>query len=257
MKLDNKAILITGASSGIGYELGRQLALKGNRLILLARRQELLQELAQRIPPHEQDHFTFQCDVSDADQVKDICEWIISAGINVDALILNAGVSLGFDIHNIDLATCRQQMAVNFFGAVHFITHLVPRMIERKDGIIAVNGSLAGYRGIPRGAPYSASKGALMNFIDSIRIDLRQYNIQCTLISPGFVRTPMTDKNDFLMPFMIPVEKAARIIIRGLERRKTEISFPLPMTMAARIGRHLPDKFYAWIMQNSRKKRHD
>ncbi|MBN1466730.1 SDR family NAD(P)-dependent oxidoreductase [candidate division KSB1 bacterium] len=255
MKLQNKTILITGASSGIGCELARQLAHESNRLILIARRDDLLRQLASTIPAHPHDHITFQCDVSDADQVKDICDWLISAGIDIDALILNAGVNSGFNIRAIDLATFQQQMQVNFFGAVSFVAHLVPQMIDRQSGIIAVTGSLAGYRGVPGAAAYSSSKGALMNFIDSIRIDLQKNNIQCTLISPGFVKTPMTDKNDFIMPFMIPVEKAATIIIRGLERRKTEIRFPWRMSTAARLGRRLPDALYARIMQNGRKKR--
>lgn len=255
MKLHNKTVLITGASSGIGAELARQLAEKNNRLILIARRQQLLEQLIQQIEPHPQDHLSFQCDVTDVDQVQDVCEWLINSQINVDVLILNSGVGGGFDILNIDLETFRRQVDVNFFGAVYFVKYLAPEMVKRKTGIIAVNGSLAGYRGMPNAAPYSASKGALMNFIDSIRIDLRQYKIQCTLISPGFVKTPLTDKNDFFMPFMMSVEKASRIIIRGLERGKTEIRFPWLFSTIAKLSRMIPNRLYAWMMQSSRKKK--
>lgn len=253
MKLHNKTILITGASSGIGAELAVQLAQKNNRLVLLARREELLQELMQQLAPHAYEHLSFQCDVGDPAQVQDICDWLNKSEITIDVLILNAGYNGGFDIHEIDLALVRQHIEVNFYGAVYFVKHLVPQMILRKRGLIAVNGSLAGYRGMPKAAAYSAAKGALMNFIDSIRIDLYRYNIQCTLISPGFVKTPMTDKTTFYMPFMLSVEKAVRIIIRGLERTKAEIRFPWPMVCAAQLGRLLPDFFYARIMQSSRK----
>ena len=123
MKLVDKTILITGASSGIGRELAVQLARRGNRLVLMARREELLQEPLQHIPQHEYDHLHFQCDVSDAAQVKDICEWLINAGIRIDIMILNAGISGGFDVKEIDLDSFRRQINVNFFGAVYFVKH--------------------------------------------------------------------------------------------------------------------------------------
>jgi short-subunit dehydrogenase len=255
MILNDKTILITGASSGIGAELAQHLADKNNRLILVARRANVLEELVRNLKPHPQDHLFFQCDVSDAGQVQDVCEWIINAPITIDVLFLNAGVGGGFDVHDINLETFRKQIEINFFGAVYFVKYFAPEMIKQKSGIIAVNGSLAGYRGVPNAAAYSASKGALMNFIDSLRIDLRKYNIQCTLISPGFVKTPLTDKNDYVMPFMMSVEKATRIIIRGLERGKTEIRFPWLFSSIAKIGRLLPNNFYAYMMQDSRKKK--
>ena len=255
MKLAGKTLLITGASSGIGYELAYQLARKGNRLVLVARRGNELERLRQQLPEQEKNHLSFKCDVSDAGQVKDVCQQIIDAGIHLDVLLLNAGVSGGFQIKEIDLDTFRQQIETNFFGAVYFVKNLVPHMIQRKSGIIAVNGSLAGYRGMPNAAAYSAAKGALMNFIDSIRIDLWTYKIQCTLISPGFVKTPMTDKNDYMMPFLMPVDKAAKIIIRGLEKGRTEIHFPYRLSVIAKISRLLPNRFYAWMMQGSRKRR--
>ncbi len=254
MKLENKTILITGASSGIGSELARQLARRRNRLILIARRQELLQQLVQQLPQGEQQHLLFSCDVADAQQVKDVCEWLTSSSVQIDVLLLNAGVGEGFDARNIDLDTFRHQVDVNFFGVVYFVKYLLPQFIERGGGVIAATGSLAGYRGVPNAAPYSASKAALMNFIESLRIDVRRYNIQCTLISPGFVKTPMTDKNDYVMPFIMSTEKAARIIIRGLQRGRSEIHFPLRLSLCAKVARLFPNRFYAWVMQDSRKK---
>jgi len=255
MKLENKTILITGASSGIGSELARQLARARNRLILIARREVLLQQLLSKLPEREERHLHFSCDVSDLSQVRDVCEFLLRSGVDIDVLILNAGVGGGFDAKDIDLELFRKQVEVNFFGAVYFVKFLLPRFIERRAGLVAVTGSLAGYRGVPNAAPYSASKAALMAFIESLRIDVRRFGIQCTLISPGFVKSPMTDKNDYFMPFMIPVEKAARIILRGLARDKNEIHFPLRMSMIARLARFFPAGFYAWLMQDTRKKK--
>ena len=255
MKLENKTILITGASSGIGSELARRLARMNNRLILIARREELLQQLLSQMPESEQPHLHFVCDVADRKQVQDVCERLLSSDILIDVLILNAGRSGGFEATTFDLDNFINQIEVNFFGAVYFVKYILPQFFHRQSGAIAVVGSLAGYRGVPNAAPYSASKAALMSFIESLRIDLRRSNITRTLISPGFVETPMTDKNDFIMPFMIPVEKAARIIIRGLAREKNEIHFPLRLSLPTKFARILPSRFYAWLMQDSRRRR--
>jgi short-subunit dehydrogenase len=252
MKLNEKTILITGASSGIGRELARQLAQRGNRLLLVARREGLLAELIAELPVHPLGHLYFCCDVADHEQVKSVCEQVSAAGILLDVLILNAGMSIRFNVTSIDLDALRRQMDVNFYGAVYFVKYLLPQMIERRSGVIAVNGSLAGYRGMPGAAAYSSTKGALMNFIESLRIDLRKYHIQCALISPGFVKTPMTAKRRTAMPFLISAEKAAHIIIRGLERRKTEICFPWVVATVASFARHLPDNFYSWLVQSRR-----
>lgn len=255
MKLENKTILITGASSGIGSELARQLARRHNRLILVARRETLLQQLLSKLPEGEQRHLHFSCDVSDLSQVRDVCDFLLRSDVLIDVLILNAGVGGGFNAEDIDLDLFRSQVEVNFFGAVYFVKFLLPSFIKQRGGLVAVTGSLAGYRGVPNAAPYSASKAALMAFIESLRIDVRRFGIHCTLISPGFVKSPMTDKNDYVMPFIMPVDKAARIIVRGLERQKNEIHFPLVMSVAAKIARVFPAGFYARLMQDSRKKK--
>lgn len=251
MQLVGKTILITGASSGIGRELARQLAEKQNRLILIARRKELLESLAEEVKRCNSDLQLFACDVADAEQVREVCGVIQQRNDRIDLLLLNAGLSMPFDAEKIDLPAFQRVMDVNFWGAVYFIKHLTPLMIRQGGGIIAAVGSLAGYRGMPRAAAYSCSKAALMNLIDSLRIDLYPHRIRCTLISPGFVDTPMTQPRQSPMPFLMSAEKAARIIIRGLEREKTEIAFPWPMAAAARLSRFIPDRLYARLMQGS------
>jgi short-subunit dehydrogenase len=247
MKLTGKIILITGASSGIGYELAKQLA-PCNRLVLIARRKEMLETLVASVPAPLAPHSVFQCDVGDPEQVRKVCEQLNRAQIPVEVAILNAGLSRKFKYNNLLLEDITTIFSVNFFGVVHFIEQLLPQMLRQNRGIIAATGSLAGYRGMPAAAPYSASKAALATFLESLRIDLVKTGIQVSLISPGFVRTPMISQNRFTMPFVLPVEKAAKIIIRGLEKEKTEIHFPYALSLPAKFAKLFPNRFYAWLM---------
>ncbi|NOZ60996.1 MAG: SDR family NAD(P)-dependent oxidoreductase [Calditrichaeota bacterium] len=249
MKLGNKTILITGASSGIGRELAFQLANRGNRLLLIARREELLKEISGALSSAALPHRYFSCDVADAAAVEKICRKILSDELLPDVLIFNAGVGGLFEIENIDSDRFEQIFRVNLFSVVYFLRHLLSPMLERNSGMIAAVGSLAGSRGMPRSAPYASSKAALGILLESLRIDLWKTKIKVSLISPGFVKTPMTDKNTHPMPFLITVEKAVKIIIRGLENEKTEIHFPKRLSFIAKAGKLLPNKIYAQIMQ--------
>ncbi len=249
MKLQNKTILITGASTGIGKELAIQLAEKENRLVLIARRENLLKELIVSLPNHRDGHLYFSCDVSDLKSVQKICTNLTKQKIIFDVLILNAGIGGGFDVSNIDLEKFHKIFDINFFGIIYFLKHLLPPMIEQQAGLVSAVSSLAGYRGMPKSAPYSTSKAALSTLMESLRIDLLNSSVKVSLISPGFVKTPMTDLNDYYMPFMIPVEKAAKIIIKGLEKEKTEIHFPFRFSLLAKLVRLFPNNLYAKMMQ--------
>ncbi len=245
MHLRNRTILITGASSGIGRELALQLAGRNNHLILLARRLGLLEQLAKELPAHPLGHRIMACDVADPDEVQAA---LAALHIVPDVLLLNAGVAGGFNARQMDVPAMRRQFEVNFWGVVHVLSQMLPAMLQKGDGLIAVTGSLAGYRGMPGSAPYSASKAALARLVESLRIDLLHSGIRFTLISPGFVKTPMTDLNKYYMPFLMPVEKAAKIIISGLEKEKTEIHFPYRLSLLAKMAQWLPNRFYARVM---------
>lgn len=253
MELNGKTVLITGASSGIGRELAIQLARKGCRLILIARRYELLKSLHQQLIPHPGGHLCLPCDVSEESQIASICEQILKEKTTPDVLILNAGIGEKFAVHDIDVAGMHRVFATNFFSVVWFVKFLLPDMLARNQGIIAATGSLSGYRGMPKAASYSAGKAALMRFIESLQIDLYGTGVRAILISPGFVKTPMTDQNDFRMPFMISADRAARIIIRGLEKEKSEIHFPLRLSILAKLSRSIPHRCYAFLMHRARK----
>ncbi len=247
MKLQNKTILVTGASTGIGRAIAHYLA-KENRLILVARREKLLHEILTATGTSNDHHLVFPCDVSNQQSVETVCHQLKQDGIIPDILILNAGVGSNFDVHQIDLERARHTFEVNFWGVVRFIQLFLPEMLSRKSGIIAATGSIAGYRGMPGSAPYSASKAALSVFIESLRVDLVNSGIQFSVISPGFVDTPMTAKHRFQMPFLMTPQKAARIIIRGLEKGRPEIHFPLKMSIPAKLAKFIPDLWWAKLM---------
>ncbi len=245
MKLNNKTILITGASSGIGYELAIQLAAT-NRLVLIARREELLTDLINKLP--KRDHLHFKCDVGDYESVKNIFQILTDQKVQIDVAILNAGISISFDPFNMSIERIQQVININFFGVINVIERLLPGMRQKNEGLIAATGSLAGYRGMPTAAPYSASKSAMATFLESLRIDYLKTGVKFTLISPGFVLTPMTAHKNKFMPFLMTPEKAAQIIIRGLEKEKTEIHFPYSLSLIAKLGRLIPDRIYARLM---------
>jgi len=254
MKLDGKTVLITGASSGIGRELAVQLAKKHCRLVLVARRKGMLQELLQSLPG-QANHRFFVCDVAKREQVKAVCERLQGDGICIDIMILNAGVSRYFLVKNFSVEDFSYTFAVNFFGVLYFIEQLLPAMLHRNAGTIAVVSSLTGYRGMPKAASYAASKAALSNFIESLRIDLWKTGIKCVLISPGFVKSEMTGDSSSPKPFFMDTDKAVQRIISGLEKEKTEIHFPRRLSWLAKLSKLLPDKFYARLMHNKRKDR--
>ena len=248
-KLENKTILITGASTGIGKELAIQLADKNNRLVLIARRKILLEELVAPLPKHPDGHLYFSLDVSDVKAVQRTCDNLTKQAIVFDVLILNAAIGGGFNVSDIDTENFHKIFNINFLSNIFFLKHLLPPMINQQFGLVSAVSSLAGYRGMPKSAPYSTSKAALSTLMECLRIDLWNSGVKVSLISPGFVKTPMTDKNDYYMPFMIPVEKAAKIIIKGLEKEKTEIHFPYRFSLLAKLSKLLPNNFYAKMMQ--------
>ncbi len=182
-----------------------------------------------------------------------VCRQIENDNIPVDILFLNAGVGTGqYSSYDIDYDKFLYTFRVNLFSIVLFVKYLLPVLLKHKKSMIAVTGSLAGYRGLPASAPYAAAKSALINFIESLRIDLWKTGVKCVLISPGFVKTPMTDKNKFYMPFLLSAEKAAKIIVKGLRKEKPEIYFPFWFAMAAKMARLIPYNLYAKLLNGRR-----
>lgn len=158
----------------------------------------------------------------------------------LDLAVLNAGTHRAVSAKEFDLAVFRSLVDVNLMGTVNCLAPILPSFIDRRSGRIAVVASVAGYRGLPTAAAYGATKAALINMCEALKPELDQFGVGLTLINPGFVDTPLTEKNDFPMPFMIPADVAADLIVRGLASGKFEIAFPWRMTLAMKLLRILP-----------------
>lgn len=233
--------LITGASSGIGLELARELARRGYALALLARRTDLLDDLAAELPKA----VAVGCDVTDAAAVRDaVRQAEEQLGGSFDLVVANAGVSIPGHATKFSLADAEQVIRVNVMGMLTLFDAVIPSMVEQGSGRFAGVASLAGLRGLPASAAYSASKAAMQAFLEAARVELAPHGVGVTIVNPGFVSTPMTEKNRFRMPFLMTAPRAAKIIADGLERGKRVVEFPLPTSLLMRIVRHLPDALY-------------
>jgi short-subunit dehydrogenase len=232
--------IITGASSGIGAEMARELARRGYAVALLARRADLLQELAKQLP----NAVAVPCDVTDEAAVMSAVRAGERAlGGPFDVAIANAGVGVtGYAAK--DVSDVERMMQVNYFGMLYLFHAVIPGMIERRSGRFAGIASIAGLRGLPTSSGYSASKAAMQAFLEAVRVELAPLGIRVTTVNPGFIATPMTEKNKFRMPFLMNADKAARIIIDGIERGARVVEFPWPMSLVMRFGRLLPAAVY-------------
>jgi len=240
MNFRDKTVLITGASSGIGYELAMQLAGKRCSLALVARRKNLLEELEQKLKDKPAEVKTYVCDVSNNEAAGRTVKNIINDFGKIDVAILNAGVGVTTSIKNFDAGKAAYVLNINVLGIVNFVEKLLPSFLERKEGIIAGVSSLADTRGFPGTGFYCASKAAASTLLESLRVELKPYNISVITVKPGFIRTPMTAKNKFKMPFLMDVDKAAKIIIKGMEKEKRVIQFPFPTVVGAKFLRIIP-----------------
>jgi short-subunit dehydrogenase len=233
--------VITGASSGLGEALARELHLRGWKVGLIARRTDQLKALADSLG----EGATYSpADVSDAEATVSAVRQIEQSLGPCTLMIANAGIGTYTSSKNWETSEITQVFKVNTLGVIHAIGAVIPQMVERGSGHVAVVSSVAGYRGLPGFGAYSASKAAVSNFFEALRGELIPRGIAVTSIHPGYVETPLTDTNNFSMPFIIPAEKAARIMANGLEKRKKEINYPWQMANMMRLARVLPN--WAW-----------
>ncbi|MHC5023984.1 MAG: SDR family NAD(P)-dependent oxidoreductase [Planctomycetota bacterium] len=246
--LDGKRLWVTGASLGIGRAIALELADHGAVSVLTARSEERLHDLRKEVEARGGRALVKPGDVTDLDRMKAIASEIEAELGGLDTLIANAGTHLFTTPEAFDTQEYLDLMDINYGGTLRCIEAALPGMLERGRGRIVGIASLAGLRGLPRAAAYSASKSAMINFLQSIRFHLKDHNVHVTIVNPGFVRTPLTDKNDFGMPFLIAADKAARIICSGIARGRDEISFPFPFSSTIKLMRVLPYPIYDWIM---------
>lgn len=246
-----KTAWITGASSGIGLELARLLDGKVTHLAVSARSQDKLSKLAAQC----KNVVSYPLDVTDADAVVDSVGDIEAAAGPIDLAVLNAGVWQLMDVAELDLKAIRTGIEVNYMGVVHAIDALLPGMLARGAGQIAIVASVAGYRGLPRSAAYGPTKAALINLAETLRTELAPRGITVSVVNPGFVDTPMTRDNPFPMPNIISAKDAAQSLLAGLERRKFEIIFPRAFVFAMKLLRLLPNAMYFWVARTFLSKR--
>jgi NAD(P)-dependent dehydrogenase (short-subunit alcohol dehydrogenase family) len=241
---ERRTVWITGAGKGIGRALALHMAREGWTVAVSARTRSDLESLKNTDVHLSEAIHPFPVDVTDRNAVRTCVQEIETSFGRIDVAILNAGTHRRMPADQFDSDAFAELINVNLMGAVHGIDAVLPSMIARQGGRIAVVASLAGYRGLPTAAAYGATKAALINMCEALHPDLRQYGIMLQLISPGFVETPLTAKNEFPMPFLIKAEAAAARIYKGLQGNRFEIAFPTRFVLLMKLLQRVPYGLY-------------
>ena len=244
MSINQKKIWITVASSGIGKATAEKFASMGWKVAVSARRTDLLNKLSEN-----QNIFSFPCDVTDQTQITDTFKKIIQNFGDLDICLFSSGTYDPKNEQNINVEKIKNVIEVNFLGVVRCVKVVESYFKNKKSGQISIVSSIAGYRGLPNSSGYGPSKAALTNFAESIFFDFKKFNVKVSVISPGFIKTPLTDKNEFSMPFLETPEFAAKKIYKGLINSKAfEIHFPKPLTVLLKLFRIIPYKIYLYLI---------
>jgi short-subunit dehydrogenase len=244
-------VWIVGASSGIGEALARELAARGARVALSARRRELLDRIARELPQS----LALPCDAADPAALEAAARQLDELWQGIDVAIYAAGTWHPASASEFDGARIDATLDINLRGAMHFAAVLVPRLLRQGEGTaghgraLAFVGSVAGYRPLPRALLYGTSKAALNYFAGALHLDLAPRGLGVFLINPGFVETPMTAVNDFPMPALVPTERAVREIVAGFARGNFEIHFPRRLSWTLKALGLLPDGLYYPLMR--------
>lgn len=237
---------ITGAGKGIGRAVAWEYARRGWAVAVSARTKTDLDALAaeaaaRKLPGQI---YPFPADVTDQDALKLTFKAIEHDLGPLDQVILNAGTHVLNSARHFDVAPFRTLMEINFMGVVNGLSAVVPTFVSRRRGHVGVVSSVAGYSGLPLASAYGATKAALINMCEALYRELAVQGVSLSVICPGFVRTPLTDKNDFPMPFLMEADAAAAAIFDGMARRKFEIAFPALFVLFLKFLRLLPYRLY-------------
>lgn len=236
-----RRVWVIGASSGIGEATARALLDRGARVALSARSRAPLEALARA---HSERSLVLPLDITVVGEVKAARAEIESRWQGIDLAIVMAGTHKPVRAWQLDVERARELFEVNLMGVLAAAAEVVPVLLGQRAGGIAIVSSVAGYGGLPTSLLYGATKAALINFAETLYLDLQPKGISVYLVNPGFVKTPLTDKNEFEMPALITADEAAREIVAGLERGAFEIHFPKRFTRALKLLRLLPYRFY-------------
>ncbi len=249
--MDNKTIWITGASSGIGKALAVKFSKEGWNVAISARREKLLDEIAKS----NNNIYPFSLDVTDSEKCKFTFENIKKQIGDINISVFCTGIHDPKSEKKLNIDKIRKIMEVNFFGTINSINAVYDYYKEKKSGQISIVSSVAGYRGLPAAGAYCASKSALSSFAESLFFDLKRFNVRVSLVNPGFIKTPMTDQNNFPMPMIKSAEFAAEQMFKGLTQKKSfEIHFPIAFTSMMKVLKVIPNGLYFKILEKGMKK---
>lgn len=249
--LAGKVVLITGASSGIGWALAKELAAAGCKVGLAARREEPLKALAAEIAAGGGTAAVAVADVAERESIEAGAAAIRSTLGPIDIAIANAGIGRPTVLDPVNISDVENTIRINLLGVVYTLAAAMPEMLARKSGHLVAVSSLAGYRGLPGESAYCASKAAVNAYMDGLRIHLCGSGVAATTICPGFVVTPMTAKMDPReMPGLMNAETAAKKMVRAIRRRKKVYNFPARMHFLVKMSRWAPDWLIHRVMGN-------
>ena len=250
MSENQKKIWITGASSGIGKALAEKFASEGWKVAVSARRKEILDEMAKR-----ENISSYPLDVTNQNQIKDVFSKIINDFGNLDLCVFSSGTYDPKLEQEINIKQNQFVMETNFFGVLYCIKSVEKYFKDKKAGHISIVSSIAAYRGLPNSSGYGPSKAALTDLTESLYFDFKKHDVRISLVSPGFIKTPLTDKNEFRMPFIKSPEFAAEKMFNGLTKTKSfEIHFPKALTIILKFLRILPYKIYLYLIDKGVKR---
>ena len=245
MSFAGQVAVITGASSGIGWALARALAAEGCKVGLTARRREPLAELAGQIEKAGGSAAFAIADVAEREQAIAAIHDLAARLGPIDLLLANAGVGAPTIVEPFNVGDIEKMFRVNVLGVVYSLEAVLPEMLHRRRGHLAAISSLAAYKGLPGESAYTSSKAAVNVFMDGLRVQLRSKGIAVTTICPGFVQTPMTEPNEFKMPWLLTADEAARRIVRALKRKRKVYNFPWQTALLMKCARWAPD----WLLE--------
>ena len=251
MDWQDKVVMITGASSGIGRGLALELGARGAKLGLVARRADALQEIVQETESIGSKALALPADVQNAESIRAAADRLRGEFGPIDLLIANAGIGGATDAAEIQPSEVARVINVNVIGAANSVAAVVPDMVAQGRGQLVAISSLAAYRGLPKSAAYCASKAAVSAFFESLRLDLQPRGIDVTIIHPGFIKTPLTAGRHAQMPFLMELNDAVKKIIHAIEKRRKSYAFPWQLATIVRAGMIMPNFMYDWISRRN------
>ncbi len=248
----NKVVFLTGASSGIGEALAFEMAKRGAVVGMMARREDLLREISEKIEASGGKARYYTADVTDAKAVAEAAKSLQNEFGKIDILIANAGIGgNNEETRNLNAEAVAKVININLIGAVNAVAAVLPAMLENKSGQLVAVSSLAGFRGLPKSAAYSASKAGMTAFFESVRLDVQHRGVDVTIIQPGFIKTPLTSGRGAKMPFLMELDDAIPHFLNAVEKHKKFAVFPWQLATFVRAGKFFPTWLYDRIAGRS------